>query len=145
MLIQFRGCLRLLDVFFVNVARLWENAAKTPSVDDQLIQAYLAQLDRRLHIRRTLDQFYYIGIEDTEDRDVDQVAQRYVVKQFGDITKNQEVLLESELLMVDQLWLWIFGKGLSSCPYCFIFDASISDVVRNISTTRANMLDLTFS
>ena len=75
---------------------------KTPkaSCDEMLVQAYL-QSTHNLHIRRTLDQFFYHGI-DTTERDVDQVVYRYL----KDRNKERKVF------MVDQLWLWIIGKGL---------------------------------
>jgi hypothetical protein len=70
-----------------------------PSPDEKLIQAYLRST-HNLQIRRTLDQFYYHGI-DTDDRDEDQVVFRYC----RDRNKQKKVF------MVDQLWLWILGKG----------------------------------
>ncbi|EPE32023.1 hypothetical protein GLAREA_12105 [Glarea lozoyensis ATCC 20868] len=80
--------------------------------DEKLVQAYLASQNHRLHIRRTLDQFYYLGMEDTEDRDTNQVVQRYALKGLDKIDENQtDLLLQSKLIMVDQLWLWILGKG----------------------------------
>ncbi|RYP58456.1 hypothetical protein DL769_008947 [Monosporascus sp. CRB-8-3] len=91
---------------------LWEYTNGEPSEDDMLIKAYLSLNGYRLHIRRTLDQFYYIGMEDTESRDTKQVVQRYAVKGFDKIDKNQnDQLLQSKLIMVDQLWLWILGES----------------------------------
>lgn len=69
------------------------------SRDDMLVQAYL-NATPPLHPRRTLDQFFYHGI-DTSDRDKDQVVYRYC-KRRG---------LEVKIFMVDQLWLWVLGKG----------------------------------
>ena len=68
--------------------------------DEMLIQAYL-QSTPNLHIRRTLDQFYYHAIN-TEGRDQDQVVYRY--------TKDKRK--ETKVFMVDQLWLWILGNDL---------------------------------
>jgi hypothetical protein len=72
------------------------------SPDEMLIQAYLNGVNGSppLHTRRTLDQFFYHGI-DTSDRDQDQVVYRYCKR------RN----LEPKIFMVDQLWLWILGKG----------------------------------
>lgn len=67
--------------------------------DEMLIQAYLKGTPQ-LHTRRTLDQFFYHGI-DTSDRDRDQVVYRYCKR------RN----LEAKIFMVDQLWLWVLGKG----------------------------------
>lgn len=52
-----------------------------------------------LHIRRTLDQYFYSGIV----RDEDQVSYR---EQRGHIKE------EPKDIGVDQLWLWILNKGL---------------------------------
>ena len=68
--------------------------------DEMLIQAYL-QSTHNLHIRRTLDQFYYHAIS-TEDRDTDQVVYRY----------TRDKGKERKVFMVDQLWLWILDKDL---------------------------------
>lgn len=68
--------------------------------DEMLIQAYL-QSTHNLHIRRTLDQYYYHAIS-TEDRDTDQVVYRY----------TRDKGKEKKLYMVDQLWLWILDKDL---------------------------------
>ena len=65
------------------------------SKDQMLIHAYLHSTPN-LHIRRTLDQFYYHAIS-TEDRDEDQVVWRYTRDKYPD----------KKLFMVDQLWLWI--------------------------------------
>jgi hypothetical protein len=70
------------------------------SADEMLIQAYLNS-SPPLHTRRTLDQFFYHGI-DTSDRDRDQVVYRYC----------KRAKLEPKIFMVDQLWLWILGKGI---------------------------------
>lgn len=54
-----------------------------------------------MHIRRTLDQYYYHNATDTSRRDEDQVLGCYQ-------TKNG--LQPKVLTMVDQLWLWVL-KG----------------------------------
>jgi hypothetical protein len=58
-----------------------------------------------LHIRRTLDQFYYCTLEGTEPRDTDQVTTRYFEDHFPD-DKEKKVLL-----MVDQMWLWVLDAS----------------------------------
>lgn len=68
--------------------------------DEMLIQAYLRSTPN-LHIRRTLDQFYYHAIS-TEERDKDQVVYRYTQGK-GKVKK---------VFMVDQLWLWTLGTDL---------------------------------
>ncbi|KAI0487540.1 hypothetical protein F4859DRAFT_465405 [Xylaria cf. heliscus] len=71
-----------------------------PSRDSLLIKAYLKSTPP-LHPRRTLDQFFYHGI-DTSARDTDQVVYRFC-KRYG---------IEKKVFMVDQLWLWVIGKDL---------------------------------
>lgn len=81
------------------------HGAQPDGCDEQLVKAYLHST-HNLHIRRTLDQFYYHAIS-TEERDQDQVVYRYTRdKKQGD--KKQEV----KLFMVDQLWMWILDKDL---------------------------------
>lgn len=60
-----------------------------------------------LHIRRTLDQSYFLNLEDTSKRDSDQVVYRATRLPWhipGNLTR---------VVMVDQLWLWI----LDDCMY----------------------------
>jgi hypothetical protein len=75
------------------------NSAFILTGDDALIEAYLRS-SPPLHIRRTLDQFFYHGI-DTTKRDRDQVVYRYC--------KREKI--ERRIFMVDQCWLWILGNG----------------------------------
>ena len=59
-----------------------------------------------LHIRRTLDQSYFLSLKDTSERDRDQVVYRETKlawQEPGDITR---------VVMVDQLWLWILDERL---------------------------------
>ncbi|KAI2637823.1 hypothetical protein GGS26DRAFT_580896 [Hypomontagnella submonticulosa] len=74
-----------------------------PPKDALILSAYLHNdsTGPRLHPRRTLDQYFYHGI-DTSARDTDQVVYRYC-KING---------VEPKVFMVDQLWLWIIGKDL---------------------------------
>ena len=73
--------------------------------DEVLIRAHLSKSASFLHVRRTLDQFFYHNI-DTTVRDCDQVVFRFQEKHH----KNQEG--GPKIFMVDQLWLWILGKDL---------------------------------
>jgi hypothetical protein len=88
------------------------NEEEEPTPDDLLIEAYLNS-SPPLHARRTLDQFFYHGI-DTSDRDQDQVVYRYCRR------RN----LKPHVFMVDQLWVWILGKGsmLSCSVFCLLGD-----------------------
>lgn len=74
--------------------------ARADGCDEQLVNAYLHST-HNLHIRRTLDQYYYHAIS-TEERDQDQVVYRYTRD------KKQEI----KVFMVDQLWMWILDKDL---------------------------------
>ncbi|OJK04407.1 hypothetical protein ASPACDRAFT_20712 [Aspergillus aculeatus ATCC 16872] len=80
---------------------------RTPTRDELLISAHLASSTTSLHIRRTLDQFFYPNI-DTLTRDQDQVVYRYQTKGQG----RERFLSEPKIFMVDQLWMWILGTGL---------------------------------
>jgi hypothetical protein len=74
-----------------------------PSIDETLICAYLRISNTKqtppLHVRRTLDQYYYT-FNSTEARDRDQVVYRYT-----DSTNCKQIF------MVDQLWLFIIDEG----------------------------------
>ena len=52
-----------------------------------------------LHVRRTLDQYYFPTLEDTSARDRDQVVYRGTKKG------------RARIVMVDQLWLWIINDS----------------------------------
>jgi ankyrin repeat protein/Mg2+ and Co2+ transporter CorA len=83
--------------------------------DKQLYSADLASdsNEYRLHIRRTLDQFRYKNVN-TRARDDDQVVWRYQDSQQND-SRNQGQHSgrdEHDILMVDQLWIWVFGPQL---------------------------------
>ncbi|KAI2605506.1 uncharacterized protein GGS25DRAFT_505349 [Hypoxylon fragiforme] len=81
-------------------ARDGRNIVDNSSRDSLIVNAYLNNTPP-LHPRRTLDQFFYHGI-DTSVRDTDQVVYRYC-ERHG---------VEPKVFMVDQLWLWIIGKDL---------------------------------
>ncbi|MCJ1426325.1 hypothetical protein MMC29_004228 [Sticta canariensis] len=84
-----------------------ENSAneKERSPDEKLIHTYLHQKPY-MHIRRTLDQYYYHTMKDTTERDEDQVVYRYAKKMWPDDHESVH-----NILMVDQLWLWILDGG----------------------------------
>lgn len=75
--------------------------------DEMLIRAHLASSTISLHVRRTLDQFFYPNI-DTQSRDQDQVVYRYQTQNQG----SQWCAKDPKIFMVDQLWMWILGKNL---------------------------------
>lgn len=75
------------------------------SPDEELIHTYLHEKPY-MHIRRTLDQYYYHTMKDTTERDEDQVVYRYAKKMWPE--EHESV---HNILMVDQLWLWILDGG----------------------------------
>ncbi|KAJ5774761.1 hypothetical protein N7457_009657 [Penicillium paradoxum] len=72
--------------------------------DEMLIDAHLTSSATSLHVRRTLDQFFYPNI-DTQSRDQDQVVYRYQ-------TKSPGMESDPKIFMVDQLWMWVLGTNL---------------------------------
>jgi len=72
--------------------------------DKKLIQLYTKTFNhaQALHIRRTLDHYFYYMLDSTASRNKDQVVSRYGRK----MERSQPVVM-----MVDQLWLWVLdGK-----------------------------------
>lgn len=78
---------------------------RASTYDEMLLRAHLTSSQVSLHVRRTLDQFFYHNI-DTQSRDRDQVVYRYQCKS----TDPQHV--DPKIFMVDQLWMWTLGKDL---------------------------------
>jgi len=74
--------------------------------EENLVEVYLHH-NPPLHMRRTLDQYYYYMLEDTRKRDADQVVTRWAETQLGKPHHN--------ILMVDQLWIWVI-KGKDDQP-----------------------------
>jgi ankyrin repeat protein/Mg2+ and Co2+ transporter CorA len=78
---------------------------KASTYDEMLLRAHLTSSQVSLHVRRTLDQFFYHNI-DTQSRDCDQVVYRYQTK------SGYEQDVDPKIFMVDQLWMWTLGKDL---------------------------------
>jgi ankyrin repeat protein/Mg2+ and Co2+ transporter CorA len=78
---------------------------RASTYDEMLLRAHLTSSQLSLHVRRTLDQFFYHNI-DTQDRDCDQVVYRYQCK------RAVERDVEPKIFMVDQLWVWTLGNDL---------------------------------
>ncbi|KAH8803024.1 hypothetical protein F5884DRAFT_888135 [Xylogone sp. PMI_703] len=74
------------------------------AADEQLLRENLLE-NPPMHIRRTLDQSYFLTLEDTEGRDKDQVVYRETRAGRSFHTRNTRVV------MVDQLWLWILDDN----------------------------------
>jgi Mg2+ and Co2+ transporter CorA len=73
--------------------------------DEMLLRAHLTGSQVSLHVRRTLDQFFYHNI-DTQSRDCDQVVYRY------QRNRAEDENVDPKIFMVDQLWMWTLGKDL---------------------------------
>jgi ankyrin repeat protein/Mg2+ and Co2+ transporter CorA len=78
---------------------------RSSTYDEMLLRAHLTSSQVSLHVRRTLDQFFYHNI-DTQSRDRDQVVYRYQCK------SNEPQHIDPKIFMVDQLWMWTLGKDL---------------------------------
>jgi Mg2+ and Co2+ transporter CorA len=80
---------------------------KVRTRDEMLLDAHLSSSTTSLHVRRTLDQFFYPNI-DTQSRDQDQVVYRYQTKGPG----RDGPGTDPKIFMVDQLWMWVLGTNL---------------------------------
>ena len=69
--------------------------------DTKMLRSFVHH-DSPLHIRRTLDQFYFHTLENTSNRDCDQVVHR------GTRAAKEG---KTRIIMVDQLWLWILDDS----------------------------------
>ncbi|KAK9426595.1 hypothetical protein SUNI508_00122 [Seiridium unicorne] len=89
---------QLLGKYLMTLARVAEEMDY--EADETLLRE---NVDRKppLHIRRTLDQYWYPILDNTSERDRDQVVYR------GTISKS----LSTRVVMVDQLWLWILDDN----------------------------------
>jgi hypothetical protein len=72
------------------------------------------------HSPLTLDQYYYPGISDTSYRDDNQVLSKYLEKHqekpviAASRTHPRSGAGKKQILMVDQLWIWIIDDRMSS-------------------------------
>lgn len=90
---------KMMDAIKI-VSSAKEASSRDRTPDAMLLEAYLNRKPS-LHPRRTLDQFFYRGI-DTSARDRDQVVYRYC-EDHGH---------ERKVFMVDQLWVFVLNKDL---------------------------------
>lgn len=88
------------------------NAMPSMNRDARLHRAYSewSANDYHLHVRRTLDQFWYTNV-DTRERDGDQVVQRYQPRE-QESQDSQQNSTDVDSLIIDQLWIWILGPSL---------------------------------
>lgn len=93
-----------LAKYFWHVAKLYQIIDE--AADGRLIEDHLFNTPP-LHMRRTLEQFYYWTAEDTARRDREQV----VCKGTRHHGEDPDPEATSRLVMVDQLWLWILDDS----------------------------------
>lgn len=79
--------------------------------NELLVKAYTGT--GSLYPRRTLDQYHYYMLKDTEERDRDQVVERWFEKHPENFKGREQH--GPNILMVDQLWLWIV-RGKKGSP-----------------------------
>ncbi|KAL6708240.1 hypothetical protein ACN47E_003424 [Coniothyrium glycines] len=87
------------------IADAKERKRRVSTYDEMLLRAHLTSSQVSLHVRRTLDQFFYHNI-DTRSRDCDQVVYRYQCK------GRDPGSIDPKVFMVDQLWVWTLGRDL---------------------------------
>jgi hypothetical protein len=99
------------------IARIETNSSPPSSAasESEMRRFYLKMMtdqllspEKPLHLRRTLDQFYYAHTANTRDRDTDQIVSKYGPDKDN---KGHRVIL-----LVDQLWLWILGSKCFKMP-----------------------------
>lgn len=72
-----------------------------------------------LHHRRTLDQFYYSGLEDTRARDAGQTVSKWTGTSTIDKNGRREAVDDSLVVMVDQLWVWVLDDGKTGTVHTY--------------------------
>lgn len=77
---------------------------------EKLYSIYLDE-EHPLHPRRTLDQYYYHNLDNTDERDRDQTVSRYFrERRHNSGVKSPGVETKEVLTMVDQLWMWVLPQ-----------------------------------
>ncbi|CAG8983892.1 hypothetical protein HYALB_00005531 [Hymenoscyphus albidus] len=94
--------------YLLQIAKIYDAMDIEPDV--RLLRDHLHQ-DPPLHSRRTLDQSYYWKLQNTDNRDEDQVV-------FRATKEGKSPLRTTRVVMVDQLWLYILDENtiISSFP-----------------------------
>ncbi|RYO91624.1 hypothetical protein DL766_003197 [Monosporascus sp. MC13-8B] len=99
----------LLGTYLMTVAKVADEMDF--EADERLLREYV-KADAPLHIRRTLDQYYFVTLDDTSQRDKDQVVYR------GTKAGHSLPSDTTRVVMVDQLWLWILDDTLIIIDQC---------------------------
>ena len=79
-------------------------------------QGYVLRGENKpLHVRRTLDQYYYGSLTNTVVRDEDQTISKWTSVKDAQLRKHgkKKATEDSLLLMVDQLWCWVVDESKS--------------------------------
>lgn len=92
---------RPLGKYLLQVAKIYDAMDIEPDV--RMLRDHLHQ-DPPLHSRRTLDQSYYWKLQNTDNRDEDQVVYRATIE-------GKSPLKTTRVVMVDQLWLYILDES----------------------------------
>ncbi|RYP79475.1 hypothetical protein DL770_006656 [Monosporascus sp. CRB-9-2] len=92
----------LLGKYLMTVAKVADEMDF--EADERLLRKYI-KADPPLHVRRTLDQYYFVTLDDTSQRDKDQVVYR------GTKAGHSLHSRSTRVVMVDQLWLWILDDN----------------------------------
>jgi hypothetical protein len=97
-------------------------------INSKLIAKYLEhgayhENGGNLHVRRSLDQFYYDTQIQTDERDKDQIVFKY--------TRNNEKALKKKpvVMMVDQLWVWVLEEASIRRSLCLKDPTMMADCV----------------
>lgn len=107
---------KILDKTKEERAPIRQRILEAPELEDHkgTEKLYWVYLDEKhpLHVRRTLDQYYYHTLPNTEERDKDQTGIRY----HDNHLKRDNRDLKPVLTMVDQLWMWVLPACGRSPP-----------------------------
>lgn len=96
------------------------------AADERLISEHLHS-NSPLHMRRTLDQFYYWTVIDTTAQDQNQVV-------CHGTRSSNDPEATGRVVMVDQLWMWILDES-KTCLYYFVF-RRYSSIIWNYMSTK---------
>ncbi|KAK4175285.1 ankyrin repeat-containing domain protein [Triangularia setosa] len=104
---------------------------------EKLYWRYLDE-EHPLHIRRTLDQFYYHTLANTDKRDIDQTVTRYYKNRMTDLKKQR---LEPVITVVDQLWMWVLPAcGEASETIITAFPQRSNRMLLNTSKVQTSLI-----
>lgn len=93
-----------LGKYLLQIAKIYDAMDIEPDV--RMLRDHLHQ-EPPLHSRRTLDQSYYWKLQNTDNRDEDQVV-------FRATQEGKSIFRSTRVVMVDQLWLYILDESKQS-------------------------------